>query len=178
MIAKFFLYGFVVLFSGCQPLKRPDGLEETDIKTRLGTCRWDQKFNTVGKLFGDIVLVSSKPKAMADPRIRSQIWVTAMETLRPFSFQKIDQGAGIIQTQWFNISKKAGSRFKICCTVVDNQDWVRSICLQVQHQAFLSGQWRDQPVRKDLAFYIKDAILTSARKGYIRSSLKKPTCRR
>jgi hypothetical protein len=101
-----------------------------------------------------------------------------METLRPFSFHKIDQGAGIIQTQWFNISKKAGSRFKICCTVVDNQDWVRSICLQVQHQAFLSGQWRDQPVRKDLAFYIKDAILTSARKGYIRSSLKKPTCRR
>ena len=178
MIPKFFLYGFAVFFSGCQPLKNRDGLEEADIKTRLGTCRWDQKFNTVGKLFGDIVLVSSKPKAMADRRIRNELWATAMQTLGPFSFQKIDLDAGIIQTQWLELPKKPGNRFKICCTVMDGQDWVRSICLQVAHQIFLSGQWKDQPARKDLAFYIKDAILTSARKSYIHNSLKKPTCRR
>ncbi len=168
MLYTIFLGLFLIIIGGCQGLKRPAGLKDCTINPRIGSTRWDHKFNTVGKLFGDVVVVSSDKKEQSVGIIYKSIWKASLQVLRVFSFENVNFTAGTIVTPWFTLPKKAGERFQVCCKVMENDDWVKSITVTVNHQICISGQWQDRCPRKNLAFYIKDAILSTARRNHVK----------
>jgi hypothetical protein len=165
----------LTVIAGCQGLKRPAGLQDSSMNPRTGSTRWDHKFKTVGKLFGDVALVSAGKKDRPLGTVYKELWKAALYVLRDFSFEKVDFMGGTIITPWFTLSNKASERFQVCCKIIQNDDWVKSITVSVSHQMCISGQWRDQEKRKNLAFYIKDAILTTARRNHIQILAELPT---
>ncbi len=166
MLYPVFLGFLLIIIAGCQGLKKPDGLKKSTMSPRIGSTRWDHKFNTVGKLFGDVALVSAGQTQDPVGSVYKAIWKASLQVLQGFSFERVDFMAGTIVTPWFTLPKKAGERFQVCCKVIQNDDWVKSITVTVHHQICVSGQWKDQEKRKNLAFYIKDAILTTARRNH------------
>ena len=160
--------------SGCQRVKEPHNFTPSAINPRIASNSWDHKFNGVGKLFGDVVLLSSMEQEQAvTPEMHAiykALWKATLTVLYDFSLERLSLSDGIIETQWFKDPKKPKERFKIACTITATPHWVKSITVLVDHEIYLSQQWQSQPPRKELAFYIKDAILTTARKQYIDST--------
>jgi len=152
--------------SGCQGLKRPKGLKEETIRPRVGNSRWDQKFNNVGKLFGNVAVFSSQPEESQASVIKKALWTATIQTLGNFTFETIDPDTGMIETAWFSLPKKPNQRFKICCAIANHADWVKSIQVKAYGQMYYSGQWHNQLERRHLAFDIKDCIITTARHRY------------
>ena len=167
MLYTVFFSLLLITTTGCQGLKRPSGLKEATMRPRIGTTRWDHKFNTVGKLFGDVALVSAGQKEQPMGSVYKAIWKAALQVLHDFSFETVDFTSGTIVTFWFSVPQKPTERLQIRCQLIQNADWVQSITVTVTHQICTSGQWKDLCPRKNLAFYIKDAILTTARRNHV-----------
>ena len=174
MLYQIFQGILAVLLCGCQGLKRPAGLQESTMSPRVGTTPWDHKFNTVGKLFGDVAVVSSGTKEKPMGEIYNELWKATLQVLQDFSFEHVVFVAGTIKTPWFNLPKQPGERFKICCSLFNDKEWVKSIAVTVYHEVRVSGQWCRQSPRKNLAFYIKDTILTTARKNKVNTTAMLP----
>ncbi len=167
MIQKtIFWIAWLLIMTGCQPLKRPSILKKSTIQPDLNMGREDRKFSHMGKLFGDVAILSSQPDQIEDFGRQKTLWTATLQMLRGFSLETVDPDLGWIQTHWFCMPKIPNQRFKIVCRICRNPNWVKAISVVVKHQAVGSGQWKDHPNRDVLAFYIKDYILTLARKNY------------
>lgn len=161
-----FLGILCLALSGCHGIKPPEGLHESRIQPRLGTSRWDQKFNNVGKLFGNVAVISSLPRRPPQSPIKKEIWQASLYLLKDFSFERMDPDGGLLETPWI-LTKNLCEQYKICLHISQEDHWVQAISLKVFHQTLCQGQWRDEPQRTKLAFYLKDRIITEARKQYL-----------
>jgi hypothetical protein len=155
MIQNTFFCIFLLIMTGCQPFKRPSVFKKSTIQPNINTGRIDRKFNHVGKLFGDVAVLSSQPETIEDFGRQKILWTATLQALHGFALDGVDPDAGCIQTQWFQIAKIPNQRFKIIGHIYRNPHWVKAISVCVQHQILCSGQWKNQPNRDNLAFISK-----------------------
>ena len=105
--------------------------------------------------------------------VNSFLWRATLDTLTFMPIASADPFGGVVLTDWYEDPKAPGERFKITALILDRNLRTDAIKITVHKQAKdANGEWRDQPVNKELGRKLEDAILTQARELRVKSAKK------
>jgi hypothetical protein len=95
--------------------------------------------------------------------VNSFLWRAALDTISFMPVASADPFGGVILTDWYENTKRAGERFKINIYILDKQLRADGLRVSVFKQRKDKAGWRDIPVADDMAVSIENTILTRAR---------------
>jgi hypothetical protein len=137
--------------------------------------RVEERKENTGKLFGDEFLIfgsSHKQKQSNDGTVVSvnpYLWRGSLDVLTGIPLQSADAVGGVIITDWYAPNSLKNERIKIVVYITTTYLKSEGLRVSLHKQEYQKGQWVDVSASKDLGNTFEEAILSAARKRYIKA---------
>lgn len=107
-----------------------------------------------------------------EAKVNKYLWQASINVLNEWPLLSTDYNAGIIITDWHYPKDKKNYSLKAHIFIKDNSIKPESIEVKLFEKILQSGKWGDNVTSSDIAFNLKEKILSIARSLYI-DSIKK-----
>lgn len=158
----------VILLNSCANLP-------TDGNSRPTEDRFEERKEKTGKLFGDeFIIFGSSHKHKQNNNgstisVNQYLWRGSLNILRDIPLQSADSVGGIIITDWYSPSNSKKERIKVIVYITTTYLKSEGLNVSVYKQELRGGTWVDVKPSNNISNVFENAILTDARKRYIKA---------
>lgn len=161
-IFLFLLFAFSTGIMGCS--RSPDIQRSDELPDRR-----NQKFEDMGKLFGDDALKfggdRSDPERTTGIGVNSFLWRASLDTISFIPLQSADPFGGLIITEWYSPQDNPRERVKVHILILGQVLRTDALRVKIHKQIKESpgGDWHDVDSSGETVVELENTILTRAR---------------